>query len=465
MTPTPRLCSFALLALVTGALVVSPIAIGHRAAGSPDSPRIGPLDWPTGPACSSPLSLNVSASPISGTAPLVVQLSSGVQGGCPPVEVHWEFGDGGGANGTNVTHTFEGAGLYHVWVRATDSADQEADASLEVVVTGGEGTAILSVGVTPSSGPAPLAVTCWANVSGGNFSDDVRVFWAFGDGGSGTGSPVAHVFTDAGTFTISAQAQGEYGQLATGSYNVTVGPAGAQAPPVLWLNATPSGGSAPLNVSVSASARGTVDGLMLSICFGDGGSCVAGPAGWTGAPAVAREHTYGAPGNYSASATLRTANGTIVATATTSIRVGPVSPVAIRASAVALGGGQPSTVRFEASASGGTPPYSVQWEFGDGAFGASVSGSSVDHTYPHAGTFQAVVIVIDAAGHRVQQAMAPVTLLGPNILGVPSGYWLGGGLGGIVALAAVGPFLARRRRQRRLRREGEMLVRQMEQAK
>ena len=419
-----------------------------------------------GAGCNGSLSLQASASPANGTAPLTVAFSSTVAGGCPPYLVHWEFGDGNDATGGNVSYTYQGAGLYHVWAEASDSVESSAGQSLLVVVTGGSGEATVQVGVAPSTGAAPLAVTCWANVSGGNFSDDLQVSWEFGDGGTGTGSPVTHVFVDPGTFTVTATAQGESGESASGSYPITVQANGTPTVPLLALNASPSRGTAPLPVNVTATVRGAASNLTLSICFGDNSPCRAAPAGWSPAGQTTLSHTYASPGNYSVAGTLEAANGSTVAGATVAVHVEAGSPVSVQGTAVLLGDGTPSTVRFLAVAMGGTPPYSIQWTFGDGAYGSSLLGSPVDHTYGRAGTYQALVVVTDAAGHRAQAALAPVTVIGPSLLGVPTGYWVGGGLGAVVGVAVLLPALRRRRRrQRRLASEGERLVREMEQAK
>jgi PKD repeat protein len=60
------------------------------------------------------LSVSISASPTSGTAPLTVSFTSYVSGGTGSYSYFWTFGDGGTSTSANTTHTYNTPGTYTV---------------------------------------------------------------------------------------------------------------------------------------------------------------------------------------------------------------------------------------------------------------------------------------------------------------------------------------------------------------
>ncbi len=81
-----------------------------------------------------------AAAPRSGKAPLAVSLSAAVNDpDGDPTSVVWDFGDGGHAGGTSVTHTFTAAGSDTATVTATDPGGKSGSATVQVVVTAPQG--------------------------------------------------------------------------------------------------------------------------------------------------------------------------------------------------------------------------------------------------------------------------------------------------------------------------------------
>jgi PKD repeat protein len=436
------------------------------------SPNAAPLTVSVTPsACGGPVFLNVTATPTNGTAPLTVRFNSTVSGGCPPYEYEWEFGDEGEAEAANVTHTYSGAGTFNVLVHVHASNNVSASRSLQIVVMGGSGSFQVGVQAWPAQGSAPLEVTLWANVTGANTSGPLATNWSFGDGGLGSGSPVAHAYTTPGTYTATASVTDPYGHHASGSVPITVGSPNASPPVNLSLEVTPADGTPPLNTSVLAFSNGFAGRDALQVCFGDGPSCAGGPVGWSGITPVLFAHQYTTPGTYAISGTLTDALGSVVAGATVSVQVWPASPMLVQGDAQPLGGSSPLTVRFHAAVAGGTSPYSIQWRFGDGASGSSVPGGAVDHVYASAGTFRPTVTVTDAAGHASGIALGPISVhaaaiitgFPSQLLGIPGSYVLGLALGAAAAAVGIIEIALIRRRRRKLRKEGEQLVRGLEQ--
>ncbi len=250
------------------------------------------------------------------------------------------------------------------------------------------------------------------------------------------------------------------------------GPVGAVAPtaetPVLTLSATPSLGSAPLWVNVTATVAGGTGPFNLSLCFGTvdhtspPAGCGAGAApDWSGATPLTFGHLYAGPGNFSVVAVVRDATGAGAgATALIVVTDGPTLSVVARASTSQ--GTAPAAVEFDSTIAGGTAPITIQWRFGDGTSGSGLADQPVAHVYEAAGTYVPSVTVSDAAGHRttftlspiVVRAGAPGFLEGPTLSGtnlLPPVALLLGSVG-LVAL------VVRSRRLQRLREEGDALV-------
>ncbi|MCI4358601.1 MAG: PKD domain-containing protein [Thermoplasmata archaeon] len=429
------------------------------------------VQWHT--ACSGPLLAHLLASTTNGSSPLTVTFSLHLSGGCGPFRAEWQFGDGADGHGLNVSHTYNGTGTYEVLADATDSIDNEASANASIIVTGGGGPLAVHVEASPTTGPAPLSTTLWANVSGDNLTDDLSVSWSFGDGGHGSGSPVRHLYSDPGNFTAIAEIRGHGGVSGTGQTTIAVQPAGTASPPNLTVRASPRVGTAPLNVTVQATSNAAAAGATLEICFGDGSACQFPAHHGSGESTVSWTHTFVNSGSFTIIGTLLAPNQTVLVGATTSVLVELASPLEVVASGAPTTGSAPLMVSFNAAVSGGNAPYSLQWEFGDGAVGSAVPGVGDTHTYDRAGTFTPHLEVTDGAGLRWSESITPVTVAAPvltgwmlTVVGLPAFDLVVVVMAGVFASVAIlGGTAWMARKRRAMQREGEELLREMEQDK
>jgi len=69
-----------------------------------------------------PLSMKLTATPLSGLNPLSVTFNAIVNGGKPSYIVNYNFGDGTSYQGQTLIHTFTSAGIFNVSVTVTDSS-------------------------------------------------------------------------------------------------------------------------------------------------------------------------------------------------------------------------------------------------------------------------------------------------------------------------------------------------------
>ena len=226
----------------------------------------------------------------------------------------WDFDDGGSAFGAEADHTFDAAGTYEVTLTVSDPDGASDSATITITATDPPGNRppTVQAGALPASGPAPLAVLFTA--AGSDPDGDVLTYaWDFGDGSTGTGRRARHTYTANGTYTAKVTVKDLAGATGTATVQVVVGNPGGNQAPTVQIAADRVAGTAPLLVRFS-SAGSDPDGDALAYVwdFGDGGKAGGAKA----------NHTYTAPGTYTARVTVTDAGGRS-GTATTTITVSP----------------------------------------------------------------------------------------------------------------------------------------------
>jgi serine protease len=138
----------------------------------------------------------------------------------------------------------------------------DADAALQSISTSNPPVAAFSG--TPTSGFAPLTV----NFTDASTNNPTSWSWTFGDGGTSTAQNPSHVYTAAGTYTVTLTATNAYGsdsETKTGYITVTTCVA-----PVAAFVGSPTSGTAPLTVGFTD--QSTNSPTSWSWSFGDGGT-------------------------------------------------------------------------------------------------------------------------------------------------------------------------------------------------
>ena len=139
----------------------------------------------------------ISATPDHGYPPLEVQFGGGASSSSDGIitDYHWDFGDGETAEGPDASHTYPDKGVYRVTLTVTDSNGAVASDAINVEAMNRAPVPAF----TRSYYKIPTDAVCTFNASESYDPDGtiVEYRWDFGDGTTGVGEVVQHVYTTA----------------------------------------------------------------------------------------------------------------------------------------------------------------------------------------------------------------------------------------------------------------------------
>jgi PKD repeat protein/FtsP/CotA-like multicopper oxidase with cupredoxin domain len=250
----------------------------------------------------------------------------------------WDFGDGNFANDNgkqNPSHVYELPGVYTVRLTAMNTGGSLVSAPHVVTVTKAAAPAVPAASFTgaPVSGVAPLTVTFNADASTSSPAQWATWRWTFGDGTFSSVKNPVHVYTTAGTYTVSLAATNLGGtNTMTRTGYITVSPTAFA--PVANFTGTPLTGNPPLTVSFTSLS---LNASTYNWSFGDGGlSTVQNPV-----------HIYTTTGSFNVSLNATNSIGSNVLTRPSYINVSlNVIPAPTFATSTPASGFRNSTVAF-----------------------------------------------------------------------------------------------------------------------
>jgi PKD repeat protein len=197
------------------------VSLTDRSGALATSQLMRPIDEDPG---TYPPQVSVSASPLSGAAPLTVQFNSYAYDPDGYVtDYSWDFGDGSSDFNANPTHTYTAPGVYTAWLTVFDDSGLSAWASVNITVTGGGENLppTVTAGGSPLSGFAPLTVGF--NAAASDPDGWIASYsWTFGDGQSSSQASPSHVYQSPGSFTATVTVTDNSGATASASLGVQV---------------------------------------------------------------------------------------------------------------------------------------------------------------------------------------------------------------------------------------------------
>jgi len=152
-----------------------------------------------------------TASLLSGTSPLAVDFDAGTSYDSDGriASYAWDFGDGTTATGKTTSHTFTATANHTYTVTLTVTDDNGATASgsqsIEVLVTtpSDNNPPTARFTVSPAYGNSPLTVQFDASLSRDTDGSIALYGWDFGDGKTGSGKIMSHMFAALATSNVT----------------------------------------------------------------------------------------------------------------------------------------------------------------------------------------------------------------------------------------------------------------------
>ncbi len=150
------------------------------------------------------LTADFTASPTSGTAPLLVSFTDRSTGNITGWS--WNFGDGTTSTGKTPLKTYSNAGIYTVGLTVTGSTGSATTTKTNYISVTWQAP-LANFDATPTSGTAPLTVN-FTDTSTGEINS---WSWAFGDGGSSATQNPTHMYSGTGSYTVGLTTSGPGG--------------------------------------------------------------------------------------------------------------------------------------------------------------------------------------------------------------------------------------------------------------
>lgn len=167
------------------------------------------------------------------------------------VRRQWYFGDGNTTTGEAPTHAYEEPGEYDVSLVVTDAEGNRnfTATTVEVAPAG----PIAATGVAPANPHAGEVV--YFNSTSGEPDENLTYHWRFGDGTTGSGRNVTHVYGEAGTYEVTLNVTDVQGRSDEARGNLTVGPAPGEG-----TDAPDGSGNGPDGTTDDTDSQGDGDG-------------------------------------------------------------------------------------------------------------------------------------------------------------------------------------------------------------
>lgn len=302
----------------------------------------------------------------------------------------WYFGDGTDASGNEVTHIYNDAGTFQVFLTLVDTKGLRGSTDQYIQIR---------KNIDPDEPPKPV-ITCpdqeqvgepvTFDASKSTAKNKIVSFaWAFGDGATANALMVDHIYESPGVYNVELELTDEKGLTGKTNKLIEIYPIPQpEDPPVAHITAPDE---ATVGELVAFDGSGSYSDVPITAYewdFGDGS---------TGSGEIS-DHTYSAIGTYTVRLKVTNARGDSGDTAK-DITIDEITPGPLPPQAVITGpseGQVSQSLTFDASASRASVPVTdLKWDFGDGN---TAEGLTVAHSYDSAGTYTVILTLVDESG-------------------------------------------------------------------
>ncbi|MEA3337615.1 MAG: PKD domain-containing protein [Chloroflexota bacterium] len=191
----------------------------------PDDPPIAVINGPTQAVVGQELVFDGSAS--TGSSPLV--------------DFVWQFGDGTGARGVVVNHSYSRAGTYIITLTVTDQQGLSGSARVQIEIRDPEPTPEGPTAVIMAPSQAEVGERVTFDGKGSTSGNAIVGYtWDFGDGASGNGAVVDHTYSQPGEFSVTLMVTDSAGLSDTARAQITIEQT-AQTPPTAVIEGPSEG--------------------------------------------------------------------------------------------------------------------------------------------------------------------------------------------------------------------------------
>ncbi|WP_271728535.1 PKD domain-containing protein [Aquimarina algiphila] len=210
-----------------------------------------------------------TATPETGVSPLEVSFDASASSdpNGDAITYSWDFGNGETSTLATPKVTFTEIKTYTVTLTVSDGTNISTPVTKDIVVSDGNIAPVADFTATPTTGIATINVSFDATASTDANGDTLTYAWDFGDGTTGTGITVDHLYAAIGEYTATLTVS-DGSKTGTKTTTITV----TNGSPVASFTASAETGVAPLAVSFDASGSSDPAGGVLTYSwdFGNG---------------------------------------------------------------------------------------------------------------------------------------------------------------------------------------------------
>jgi len=294
----------------------------------------------------------------------------------------WQFGDGTNSNLTNPTHPYLSAGVFHVTLTVTTNEGCTRDTIKDVLVIAQPVASFITT--APACAGDSVHFTSLSSTPHGIISTWA---WTFGDGNTGTGPVVSHLYTSGGTYAVTLTITTSDNCTATKTSQVVIQP----APNADFMYATTRCAQMPFQFTDQSQAGGLSPITQWLWNFGD-------PASGSNNTSTLKNptHPFSHSGNFSVNLMVTTGVGCFDSTSKmVSVNASPIAKFVADTACV----GSP-TIFADSSIANSASMTSWLWNFGEPASGTDNTSTlqNPSHTYGSPGLFTVMLTVTNSNG-------------------------------------------------------------------